>query len=181
MLVALRWMSQGGRSTCRHSLTLLLCTDCTAVWAPPLSDRVADLGPISPTCVLPLLDNTALMYYVFHIVRSRSLSNCAKSVIPNQLFRLDPTTASQLAGRLSHPSQHQSSLEWLRSSFFRLYLSASSSPHPHRHQLPFTNGSSCSLHSRGPSGMSRRSRSRSRGPRLGKPPVCGLGSRCARH
>ena len=30
MLVALRWMSQGGRS--RHSLTLLLCTDCTAVW-----------------------------------------------------------------------------------------------------------------------------------------------------
>ena len=30
MLVALRWMSQGWRS--RHSLTLLLCTDCTAVW-----------------------------------------------------------------------------------------------------------------------------------------------------
>jgi len=98
---------------------------------------------------------------------SDHVSNCAKSVIPNQLFRLDPTTASQLAARLSHPSQHQSSLEWSRSSFFRLYLSASSSPHPHRHQLPFTNGSSCSLHSRGPSGMSRRSRSRSRGPRLG--------------
>ena len=49
---------------------------------------------------------------------SDHVSNCAKSVIPNQLFRLDPTTASQLAGRLSHPSQHQSSLEWSRSSFF---------------------------------------------------------------
>ena len=69
MLVALRWMSQGGRS--RHSLTLLLCTDCTAVWAPPLCDRVSDVGPISLTCVLTLMDSTALMYYVFHIVRSR--------------------------------------------------------------------------------------------------------------
>ena len=28
-------------------------------------------GPISLTCVLPLMDSTALMYYVFHIVRSR--------------------------------------------------------------------------------------------------------------
>ena len=38
---------------------------------PPLSDRVADVGPISPTCVLPLMDNSALLYYVFHIDRSR--------------------------------------------------------------------------------------------------------------
>ena len=107
MLVALRWMSQGGRS--RHSLTLLLCTDCTAVWAPPLSDRVTDLGPISPTCVLPLMDNSALMYYVFHIVRSR-IKLCkisySKSVIPAGSDYsqpagwevISPFTTSELAG-----------------------------------------------------------------------------------
>ena len=53
---------------------------------PPLSDRVTDLGPISPTCVLPLMDNSALMYYVFHIDRSH-IKFAAISANPQRLRR----------------------------------------------------------------------------------------------
>ena len=177
MLVALRWMSQGGRS--RHSLTLLLCTDCTAVWAPPLSDRVADLGPISPTCVLPLLDNTALMYYVFHIVRSR-IKLCkisySKSVIPAGSDYsqpagcevISPFTTSELAGVV------------------KVFLF---SPLPLRELLSASSSASATLHQRQqllpPLTRSFRHVAALSLPlswsTFGQPPVCGFGSRCARH
>ena len=43
-------------------------------------------GPISLTCVLPLMESTALMYYVFHIDRSR-IKFAAISANPNRCLQ----------------------------------------------------------------------------------------------